>query len=444
MQVRKLIDRFNSLSERQRFALLSLLCFLILVLRLRKRFIFPHLWAEDGTPFLSEALSQGFDSLLNPYGGYFHSVSRLIAILGVSIVDLTWYPIYTMLVCLVFTSLIFATITRSTYDWLLPQYGLRIAVAVLFCLVPGSSEVFGNPTNFHWILYVYLWLLTLKAPFHKHNVWELFFIIMCVLSMGESIVLVPLVVWRLFQQWKVSKKFNRASISDWFFLIAILGTAALNFYIRQSQPKEAMGSLGAIFECAIVTIAQNFFYLPLLGPELYIQVAPLMEKSFHQGLGVAVVVFALIWIYRKRGAAGMTFVLALLCAFGLPLLTFFVRPGSVGWLGRLVLEYGSEFGHRYYFLLAPMAVMLWAMVMSVLKQSFPWGKNVAFVLGIMIFQGGIPYIKVKAFGKDLVWREDVKRLKSSIETGCPQHVVVPIYPKGWQVSYHSNKVALCP
>ena len=41
-----------------------------------------HLWAEDGTVFLSSAHELGLDSLLAPYAGYYHLYPRIISMLA--------------------------------------------------------------------------------------------------------------------------------------------------------------------------------------------------------------------------------------------------------------------------------------------------------------------------------------------------------------------------
>jgi hypothetical protein len=444
VQIGGLTARLNRLPGYQWFVLFTLICLGVLCARESQRISSAHLWAEDGTVFLAGALGQGASSLLEPYAGYFHTVSRLMALVGIHLVDLTYYPIYTRILCLLMTALIFASFTQKAYEWLMPSVFFRGLVAILFCLVPGTSEVFGNPTNIHWILYLYLWLLALKPGSQVYSGWEMALIFLCVVSTGESLVLVPMVLWRLYQQRQLFGKLKMSqSGSDLFFLCALVGMAVINFVIREHHEREPFVGISKLLETVIVTTGTSFFYLPILGPGLYEEISAYMGKNMIKAVGLLAVFYALSHIVKQKGRAGWTFILSLGCAFGVPLLTFIVRPISIHWFGRLRLP-ADHFSHRYYFLLAPMGVLIWAVFAGGQKLSSLRSRIVGFFLLSMMFFGGMRFFKFPPMGSNLVWKEDVKSLISSLKLGCPKGVTIPIYPEGWQFSYSSSKTEVCP
>jgi hypothetical protein len=52
------------------------------ILRKPASVVIPPLWADDGPAFFQQALESGFATLLIAHGGYYHTVIRLVALLG--------------------------------------------------------------------------------------------------------------------------------------------------------------------------------------------------------------------------------------------------------------------------------------------------------------------------------------------------------------------------
>ena len=48
------------------------LCLVLVFIRGWDRLMHAHLWAEDGATYLQQGLAEGWSSLFNEYGGYYH------------------------------------------------------------------------------------------------------------------------------------------------------------------------------------------------------------------------------------------------------------------------------------------------------------------------------------------------------------------------------------
>jgi hypothetical protein len=119
------------------------------------------LWAEDGRNFLQGAIDSGpFASLFIPYGGYLHTIPRIIAALTVQLVPVSQYAqAMTAGACIaagVMAAIVFVC-SADVVSWL-PG---RLMIASLTVLVPlAPREVLGNTANLHsLVLWTLFWML---------------------------------------------------------------------------------------------------------------------------------------------------------------------------------------------------------------------------------------------------------------------------------------------
>lgn len=177
-----------------------------------------RLWAEDSTLWLGEpALGTPLTSLLiEPYGGYFHTIPRLI---GAGVAWTT--PVDGWAAAMFFASsmvrvalavMIFAA-ARSH----VPAVSTRLVVASAMVWLPAANwETLGNATNLHWFLFFALFWALLWRPSSRWGAAGVTVLVLALsLSVPLAVALVPLAVGRvMLPRWR-----------DRLPAIAILGAA---------------------------------------------------------------------------------------------------------------------------------------------------------------------------------------------------------------------------
>jgi hypothetical protein len=125
------------------------------------------IWAEDGTIFLSQALTHSFlGALTTSYNGYYMLLQRVL------VEPVSWFPPgYAAAMLAVEAAVInalFALVVYVASAAALRSRLLRAAVAMVAVLPPvGMSEILNNVSNVHWSgLYALFWV-ALWVPAHR-------------------------------------------------------------------------------------------------------------------------------------------------------------------------------------------------------------------------------------------------------------------------------------
>jgi hypothetical protein len=155
-----------------------------------------HLWAEDGARFMVDAVRQpALTNLVEPYGGYLHTLPRLVAEL-VALFPLEWTAAG-FAVCAAMLRALVALITFAASGAYLRSTPLRFALAALVVVLPaGNSETVNNMANLHWfLLYGAFWaLLWRNGP----RVPVALFVFLAAVSSPLVVLLAPIALARLF------------------------------------------------------------------------------------------------------------------------------------------------------------------------------------------------------------------------------------------------------
>jgi hypothetical protein len=155
-----------------------------------------HLWAEDGARFMVDAVRQpALTNLVEPYGGYLHTLPRLVAEL-VALFPLEWTAAG-FAVCAATLRALIALLTFAASGAYLRSTPLRLALAALVVVLPaGNSETVNNMANLHWfLLYGAFWaLLWRNGP----RVPVAVFLFLAAVSSPFVLLLAPIAIARLF------------------------------------------------------------------------------------------------------------------------------------------------------------------------------------------------------------------------------------------------------
>lgn len=162
------------------------------------------LWAEDGAVFLSAALNDGPQSLLDAYAGYLHLVPRIAAQVA------AWFPIEIVpLVVSVLAALSASSLACANFVFMetkIRSLPLRFTVWVVSIALPTmGGDVTNNLANLHW----YLLLAGFCAAMARSRsvafaVVQCVVVVAAVASSATALLLAPFLIarWWLMPGWR--------------------------------------------------------------------------------------------------------------------------------------------------------------------------------------------------------------------------------------------------
>jgi hypothetical protein len=160
------------------------------------------LWAEDAAVFLADTMSLGaWQSVIDPYAGYLHTIPRIISGIAYSIAPIDAYAtLISFLSCVAVASIAVGTYFLS--GQLFQHRSYRLMVSLIPVLLPvGPLEVLGNVANLHWyLLWLCPWLLIYEP--RTWNARAVLFVATLATVTTEIIVgiFLPLALWAIVKR----------------------------------------------------------------------------------------------------------------------------------------------------------------------------------------------------------------------------------------------------
>ena len=77
---------------------------------------------------------------------------------------------------------------------------------------------------------------------------------------------------------------------------------------------------------------------------------------------------------------------------------------------------------------------------SLLNNKIP---HIGLIFFIAYVLNNNNFFNIPPYNRNLNWKEDVKILQSSIDTGCPSKVTINISPSNWKIYYSSPLNKIC-
>ncbi|WP_252195333.1 hypothetical protein [Brachyspira hyodysenteriae] len=131
----------------------------------------PQLWAEDGNIFFQQYYDYGLKSIFSPYAGYLHVVPRSIIAISFILSELfnkgiMLVPMFSVFISNLLSAYCLGYICSKDFEWV-GELKLRLLLSLLLCFVPHTSEIYSNPTNLHWIIGYFLFLVSINMIHNK-------------------------------------------------------------------------------------------------------------------------------------------------------------------------------------------------------------------------------------------------------------------------------------
>ncbi len=412
-----------------------LLLLVITTERVWGRLLSPDIWAEDGQVFLAQALSGGLASLRIPMAGSYFTLERLMMLSAVHLVPLEWLPAAVTGACVVVFAAIMSRIVSPAYEWLIPSQASRVALGCMFCLLPGLTEMIGNLCNLNWILFCWLAFVGLKDPSLPVTRAEIGLSLFVTLSIGTTVLLVPLFAWRLavaLRQKQDRRKWTLDAIQ--LSVLLVFGVGLLAFVPRlQGSPIPSVLSVTRMWYDHTSRLAA---LTPWLGDRLTALLADSFATSAYRAGKVAFLFFLVWWSWSRRHDSRAQAVMVVFLGISLwTVLASLARPYALQELQRANSAW-FYYG-RYSFPMSFAGLILWMTALGpwVFVRGTRRGIAVAFVALNLTLP--LHRFAIGPYGEERRWLATVAALESSIKTGCPRSVNIRQYPDRRNFTYVS-------
>lgn len=322
----------------------------------------PQFWAEDGAFFYRDAYQLGLHSLFLTYGGYFHTVPRLVALIT-QILPFAWAPMVMNLAGMAIQVLPVNVFLSSRFSNIaLP---IRLLAAFIYLGLPNSFEINANLTNVQWHLALLSCLVLLAQP-ARIKAWRIFdamTLSLTSLSSPMGILLIPVaaVVW-----WRQRNTWSATSLAVLIPSAAIpMITLLLRWHGRQAPHSNLSGQTifnggpaGANFHYFAAILGHQVFLSSLLGLNTQDFLLHLHGVFVLEVMVTAVGLAFLLYALLCAPAELKLFVLFAATVLALDLINPLAGPPDHPQWYWLCLP---GCGNRYYFLpmLAFLASLLW-------------------------------------------------------------------------------------
>jgi len=321
--------------------------FVILFSRRPDALLNPQFYAEEGALFYPAAYQYGLHSLLLPYGGYLHTLIRLVA-LASQLGPLLRAPLLMNLFAIAVQILPVNVFLSSRFSQI--PFPTRLLGSFLYLAVPNSWEIHANLTNVQWHLVLLACLLLLARP-ERHTGWRIFDVTVLVLTSCSSPIAILLVPVAAVLWWKRRQGWAALSLGLLVPGALLEGLLALLSHTRQLAPN------GATFDRLIRILGGQVFFSGLFGMTAQSWFVPrglFLIGAIATVVGVAVLGYAL----RYAPIELKVFIVFSFAALVLGLARPLAGPPNLPQWEYLCVP-GR--GNRYYFLpmLGFLASLLW-------------------------------------------------------------------------------------
>lgn len=397
-------------------AFLAATAFQLLIPAGRSRW--THVWAEDGGIFLFDGVHYEFLTAITlPYGGYLHTVPRLIAEPVVTLLPPELVaPVFAVASAAV-RSLIALLVYAASRAYLRSS-PVRFAHAALVVVLPvGLSEPLDNLTNLHWfLLYGVFWaLLWRSAP----RVPVAVFAVLAALTSPMVFLLVPIALVRLLlpRARSVAAAFLAASALQ---AVAMSRTERLPYSQDHYEPMQVV--LAALLRVPLAGFTgseQVYHYYPAYGHlpllvALLLAGLPILAALRWGTLAVRLVVLASLGLGAVVITASLT--------------TNWINVLAVSWPGVVLVS------QRYSVI--PCLFMFSAVALGLdLVPRRPWGRTVRrgwqVVIALVLVAGVVQHTRTGAgVLTGVTWEQAIADARAQCAAGQPSGRLVH-EPPGW-------------
>jgi hypothetical protein len=404
------------------------LCLLLLFARRPSTLTRPQFWAEDGTVFFRDQLMLGFGALSQPYAGYLHLISRLIAEIAGAF-PAHWAPLCYGLGALLVAAFCCSEFAEPKYRIFLGSDILRLVLCMAMAAAFPSYELVGNLANLQWFILVAAIPFALApAPSMRHPVKGLYFLLGVLLGLSAPALLILIPV--LFLK-RGRSRFSPLPIGLVAGLLLQLVVFSRGAGVNRPHSWQL---LGEIVKTTLVALSNQVILPSLIGQRHAFSLA---TKGPHYAAPLVLLAFAcfLIALYISlRPSDRWKLLAALWLILSSLALSLAAREGVRSLLSNFshAIRFGAD---RYFFC----GCCLFAYCLALAASH--WGRKAlavnpknAALFALVFALSGIVNVKIGPL-RDLHWAiyaPQIDAWSQSRRHGLPHPPVsVPVNPDPW-------------
>jgi hypothetical protein len=424
------------------------LLLVIMVMRSSSRILDPVIWAEDSI-YISGILEHGFLDIFKAQFGYYQSLQRFIC-WCVMLFPMKLWPLLLTSFCYLIYAAVFSIFSKADYENIIPSRLHRILACTVFAFLPGTSDIFGNTPNLGWVLTAYVGMICLKKLGQKPSLLEIGVSVACMAGAGQTSILIPLMLYRLYLTHASSRVFTFKVPSVEFqrylilFIIQII-FVYLNYLARTSNDQyiDQLPSIPKIAEAWFFGTINGILLQPILGSHwTHVIGKSAQPVAWLIALSTAIATSFLFFKLEKSKRLGIVFVLSWSSAI---ILCSVVRGWGYHYYSSQVFIEDTR--TRGSFVLGVGSIFLWFSLVS----HFRWKGKPLSRMGIPIYclcyfllNGAGDNFFIDSFRgpnealegrSETKWSNQYSRLENAIKTGCPNKVEIEVEPSGWKIKY---------
>ncbi len=399
--------------------------FLLVYARRPDAILNAQFFAEDGVFFYRDAYELGFRSLFLTYGGYFHTLLRLVAMIS-QLVPFAWAPLL-MNVAAIVVQLLPASVFLSSRFSQVPL-AIRLFGALVYLALPNSYEIHANATNLQWHQALLSCLLLLALP-AETRFWQFFDAIILVLTsisspMGILLIPVAALMW-----WQRGETWSAAGFGFLLPGAAIQMISVLQHWHARQVPHYGFagtaiyngGKLGASFHYFTGILGRQIFLSSLIGLNSQTWLRQLHAIFAIEVISCVVGFVFLLCALRTAPIELKLFILFAYAVLALDLLNPLAGPpDQAQWYWLNV----PGCGNRYYFM--PMIAFLASVSCIAVRKKAKALRGFALLLLAML-----PIGICRDFRYPPFLNLEFQAFATRFENASPgTHVIIPINP-GW-------------
>jgi hypothetical protein len=312
--------------------LLSLLFFLLLLLKRWNQLTEPEIWIEDGIYGIVQFTQVGWQTLFMNEGGFLKTINVLITNTGMSISPL-YYPEISTYLAWIFSILVSLAVVYSPTEL---RFKLFAAISIYF--IPTGLENFGLPYYSYFWAGILLFLVALWTP-GKRFYLRTFYTLFAGLSSPMIFILAPIQIFRTI----FIKEYRKQEVIS---LLIVLITFSIQYQIFSSDGYTGTPlQLNMDFISVYITKFYGLYYLRELTEDYYIQL--------FGGL-LLIILFIGYWFQNKKDV------------YFYVIIAFLVGAGLSAILRKYLAIDPLTPGSRYYFY--PYILLSWTILYISGKQ----------------------------------------------------------------------------
>jgi hypothetical protein len=209
-----------------------------------------------------------------------------------------------------------------------------------------------------------------------------------------------------------------------------------------SSSRPLFFDLAEIADTMVFYVTRSFAIDPFMFIFRDLGLQQVLSGPFIHIIGLLVTLWMVLRIWKFDVRLKVSLILGYGCAFGVPLLTWIVRPGSIDSFDTTI---ASDFLHRYSFMMAPFTIIVWFIALSqkTAHDGPLFRRHSNLIFATVVALSCLPHFFLRSY-KTQDWSAFSQRLMTSKQTCMGQPISMELAPfPAWKLTYDPLRDKAC-